>query len=129
MQAGQFVKGIFNGSTESYQTDNIQKFLSSEEFDKLWNLERLGSWLYTNQEEGVIARSTITRTNDGAFTGRKGVINHTVIVKFDGKLEKDGVTYRLDRASITDELARNTPALNSPFPILTQPLPPVGGDT
>jgi hypothetical protein len=129
MQTGQFVKGIFNGSTESYQTEKVEKLLSPEEFDRLWNLERLGSWIYTNPEEGAVARSTITRTSDGAFTGRKGIINHTVIVKFDKVTVKDGATYALDKSSVNDELARNTPALNSPFPPLTQPLPPVGGDT
>ena len=125
MKTGQFVKGIFNGSTESYQTENVEKLLPPEEFDKLWNHSKVGSWLYINQEAGVIAKSNITETSDGEFTGRKGVINHTILIKFDSSTTKDGVTYRLDRTTVNNELAETITALNSPFPPLIQPLPSV----
>lgn len=125
MKTGQFVKGIFNGSTEAYQTQGAEKLLSIEEFDVLWNRDKPGVWLYINQEEAVIAKTTITVTSDGEHTGRKGVINHTVIVKFDSATTKDGAIYTLNRRSIDNDLAAKIPALNSPFPELKQPLDPI----
>lgn len=123
MQTGQFVIGIFDGSTETYQTLNVEKFLSPDEFDKLWNRQTIGVWYYTNQEESVVAKCTITPTTDGAFMGRKGVINHTVIAKFDSTTTKDGATYQIDPLSITLKLAHTTKILNATFPKnLKQPL-------
>lgn len=124
MITGQFVKGIFNGSTESYQTKNVEKMLPIEEFDKLWNLERLGVFIYVNPECGVVAKTTVTQTSDGQFTGRKGVINHTVIAKFASAIAYEGAAYKLDPASVTQQLAEATQILAAPFPTkLKQPLP------
>ena len=122
MKTGQFVKGVFNGSTEAYQTVGAEKLLSSEEFDVLWNRDKPGVWLYVNPQEAVVAKTTITETTDGEHTGRKSIINHTVIVKFDSLVIKDGAFYLLNRASIHSELALQTKALDSPFPELKQPL-------
>ena len=125
MKTGQFVKGVFNGSTEAYQTLGAEKLLSTEEFDTLYNRNKPGVWLYINPEEAVIAKTTITETSDGEHTGRKSLINHTVLIKFDLSTTKDGASYTLNRASINNDLASTTHALNSPFPELKQPLNPV----
>ena len=119
MKTGQFVKGIFNGSTEAYQTKDAGKLLSIEEFDKLYNRQKKGVYLYINKEERVLAKSTVRETSDGE---RTGLINHTVIVKFDPSIDKDGLTYRMTVGDINEDLAAKTTVLNSPFPTLKQPL-------
>lgn len=126
MKAGQFVIGIIDGKTRSYQTEGVEKLLIDEEFNKLWRLSKPGVWLYVNPKERVVARSVVTEANDGKYTGRKGAVNHTVIIKFDASTVKDGCVYQIDTTSIDRTLAENTTILTQSFPDpLTQPLPDI----
>lgn len=126
MKAGQFVIGIFDGTTKPYQSKNVEKLMDEEEFNKLWRLNKPGTWIYVNPDQRVVARTVVKETNDGEYTGRKGTINHTVIVRFDESIYKDGCLYQIDASSITRELAQNTVALTQPFPEpLKQPLPEI----
>jgi hypothetical protein len=126
MKIGEFVVGVIDGTTEAYQTEDAEKLLTEEEFNKLWRLSKIGTWTYFNPEERVIARTVVTETNDGESTGRKATLNHTVIIKFDATIIKDECIYRFDsRAMATPN---NFPILNKPMPHpLVQPLPPLKG--
>jgi hypothetical protein len=120
MRTGQFVKGIVNNTTEAYDTEGISQLLSEKELDKLYNRRDLGVFLYINKKERVLALSTVKKASDGERAGC--ITNHTVIVKFDASIEKDGLTYRLDPQDINEELANKTPILTIAFPKLKQPL-------
>lgn len=126
MKVGQFVIGIFDGTTKPYQSKGVEKLLDEDEFNKLWRLNKAGIWIYVNPEQRVVARTVVEETNDGEYTGRKGTINHTVIVRFDESTYKDGCLYHIDASSVTRELAQNTAVLFYPFPEeLKQPLPEI----
>jgi hypothetical protein len=119
VKAGQFVKGIFNGTSEAYDTKGISDLLSQKELDKLYNRKEPGVFLYINKQEHVLALSTVTETSDGE---RTCLINHTVIVKFDASIQKDGLTYRVNIQDINQDLADKTPQLYISMPELKQPL-------
>jgi hypothetical protein len=116
VKSGQFVVGMLNGTIESYESKNISLLLPSDEMDKLWRLAETrgkGTYDYINYDERVIARSTITESNNDEV-GRKGKINHTIIIRFDKSIMHEGNRYMFDTEnfSIQDHVS-----------LLTVPLP------
>ena len=115
MKSGQFVIGMIDGIIRPYQTDNVEKLLSEQEFSKLWKLGKThgpGTYTYTNSQENIIARSVITEEYDGKDTGRRSTLNHTVIIKFDPDWAAELLKYTNFGAN-----------LNQPLPELKNPLP------
>lgn len=128
MIIGEFVVGIHNGIIEPYQTEGAEKLLPDEEFQKLWTLKNLGVFIYLNPEQRVIAKTTVTAQSDGEHLGRKWIINHTVIAKYDATTTKDDCIYRFDPANINKAQADKLAILNKAAPEpLMQPLPPIEG--
>lgn len=119
MKAGQFVKAVVGNTTEAYDSKGVTDLLSETELTKLYNRDKAGVFLYLNKNERVIAKSTVTQTSDGERVCLK---NHTVIVKFDVAIEKDGLTYHSNPQDINAMLAEKIPQLDTPFPELKQPL-------
>jgi len=112
VKSGQFVVGMINGTIESYQSTGAEQLLTEQEFSKLWRLEEVGTHLYVNEQEHVVAYSTITEESDGEVMGRKGSLNHTIIVKFGENILHEILAY----THFKDNLIQPMPELKNPLP-------------
>lgn len=115
MKSGQFVFGMVNGTIQSYQSMNAEQLLTEEEFNKLWKLGKThspGTYTYINEQEHVIAYSTITEESDGPDMGRKASLNHTIIIKFDDNILSDILSY----TDFKQNLIQPMPKLKNPLP-------------
>jgi len=115
VKSGQFVFGMINGTIQSYQSMNAEQLLTEQEFSKLWKLGKThspGTYTYINEQEHVIAYSTVTEESDGPNMGRKGSLNHTVIFKFDDNILNEILSY----TDFKQSLAQPMPKLKNPLP-------------
>jgi hypothetical protein len=99
---------MINGVIESYESKNLSQLLPQSEFDKLWSIGKtrgVGVHTYINDDLRVVARSIVKPTSDDA--GRKGTVNHTVIVKLPSTEE---LLERIDNA------LQEQPELANPLP-------------
>ena len=124
MKSGQFVVGMIDGTIKGYDSKNITLLLPPEEMDKLYRLAEThgkGTYDYINYDERVIARSTITESNNDEV-GRTGKINHTIIFRFDKYTTHEGNRYKFDHEKF--DIQNHIHLLNAPMPAtLKNPLP------
>lgn len=87
MQIGEFIYGMLNGSIQRKQTLNVDKLLSEAALNFLYQIGRNetkikeATFIYTWDSEKAITKTVIKPVSDE--NGRKDLLNHTVIVKFD----------------------------------------------
>jgi hypothetical protein len=95
MKTGQFYKGMINGTEDSYESPDIYQVLPKEKLDEYWDKERVGTYNRVFLSEHVILKTVISKSEPDGY-GREGIINHTVIYRFDPYIEHDGLKYVLD---------------------------------
>ena len=95
MQSGQFYKGMINGVEETYESPDLLLILPSEKLSILWDRETLGIYRHIFLTERVVAQTVITKAEPDDL-GRDGIVNYTVLYKFDAITEHDGLTYIFD---------------------------------
>ena len=117
MQSGQFIIGMVNGIIEAYQSIGVEKLLPEENLRFLYDLGKYnseGKFIYQWASSNAISKTVLIQKSDGE--GRKGTINHTVIIKFDSLA---------DILDHTDFLKHLDAAFNITFERLSNPLPEV----
>jgi hypothetical protein len=92
MKSAQFYKGMINGVEDIYESPELIQLLPSEKLSILWDQERIGTHNRVFLEEKTIAKTVITQSEPDEH-GRLGIINHTVIYRFDPTVEHDGIQY------------------------------------
>jgi len=122
LKSGQFVKGKINGVEDSYETPELLQLLPSEKLSALWDQEHIGTYNRVFLDERVIAKTIITKSEPDEY-GRVGIINHTVIYRFDAVTEHDGFKYQFP----TEQFAKDARAGKYNFtmpqtPTLKKPL-------
>jgi hypothetical protein len=95
MKSGQFYKGMINGVEETYESPDLLLLLPSEKLAVLWDRETLGTYRHIFLTERVIAQTVIIEAEPDDL-GRDGIVNHTVLYKFDATVTHDGLTYIFD---------------------------------
>jgi hypothetical protein len=95
MNSGQFVKGMINGTEEAYESRDILQILPMTKLSILWDLDRVGTYRRVFLDERVIAQTVITIAEQDEH-GRDGIVNHTVLHKFDASTTHDGIKYVFD---------------------------------
>lgn len=122
MQSAQFYKGMINGVETSYETPDLLQFIPRSKLNELWDRERIGTYHRVFWAERIVAKTVVTKSEPDNL-GRVGIINHTVMYKFDPYAEKDGLRYLFDLETFQREA--NTGKFNfkmPPPPELKQPL-------
>ena len=124
MKSGQFYKGMIYGVEDSYESLDLLLLLPSEKLSVLWDREALGLHPHVFLTERVVAQTMIEKA-DPDFLGRDGIINHTVLYKFDATVTHDGITYIFDYEQFAkDARAGKYKFPMPPTPELKKPLDP-----
>jgi hypothetical protein len=95
MKSGQFYKGMINGTEDTYESPDLLLILPSEKLSILWDRETLGSYRRVFLTERVVAQTVIEPAVPDDL-GRDGIVNHTVLYKFDSTITHDGMAYVFD---------------------------------
>jgi hypothetical protein len=92
MIAGQFVKGKIDGIQKYFKTANLRDILPKSKLDELEDYTEVGEYPRFFKAEKVLTRTKITEAvnSDGR---RGGIVNQTVLYKFDQTVTKDTVNY------------------------------------
>lgn len=124
MRAAQFVKGMINGVEDFYESPNILTLLPYEKLQLLMENTKLGFTQKIFLKDYVIALSTVKKAEADSL-GRDGLINHTVIYKFDEVITHDGAVYRIDPEAFKEAAYNGAFRFTMPaFPELKRPLDP-----
>jgi len=122
MKSGQFYKGMINGTEETYESPDLLTILPSDKLAILWDREKLGLYKHVFLTERVIAQTLIEKAEPDEL-GRDGIVNHTVLYKYDAAATHDGLNYTFDYDAFAAD-ARNgkfnfkmppTPTLKNPL--------------
>lgn len=92
MKSGQFVKGKIDGIQKYFKTENLRDILPKNRLEELEAYTEVGEYPRFFKTEKVLTRTKITdaENSDGR---RGGIVNHTVLYKFDQTVTKDTVNY------------------------------------
>ena len=122
MRSGQFYKGMINGIEESYESPDLLQILPNEKLALLWDLDSPGIYNRVFKSERVIAKTVVSKAVPDDL-GRDGVINHTVLYKFDLYTTLDGARYIFDTDQFVEEVMAGKYSFPMPpTPILKKPL-------
>ena len=122
MKSAQFYKGMINGTEDSYESPDLLQVIPAEKLTELWDKTEIGVYPRIFLKERIVAKTVISKPEDDIL-GRSGIINHTVIYRFDNYTEKDGVRYKLDEEQFLRDAQENrfnfemppTPTLKIPL--------------
>jgi hypothetical protein len=92
MKSAQFFKGMINGTEAQYESPDLIQLLPGEKLNALWDQERIGTHNRIFLDERAVAKTVITQSEPDEH-GRLGIINHTIIYRFDATIEHDGIQY------------------------------------
>jgi len=121
MKSGQFVKGMINGVEDMFESPDLLQILPNEKLVELY-IERVGIYSRVFVSERVIARTVVAKA-DPDDLGRDGIINHTVLYKFDQYTIHDGARYVFDQDFfVMDVKAGKYQFTMPPTPVLKRPL-------
>lgn len=95
MRRGQFYKGMINGIEATYETPDLFQILPANKLTQLWDREKIGVYRQIFLSERVITQTLIEKAEPDEH-GRDGIVNHTVLYKFDGVHEHEGAIYNFD---------------------------------
>jgi len=89
MQIGQFITGMINGSFDMIQSNNLDNLLCEEHLQFLYDLGKgknngeINTYIF--ESDNAISKTVLSVVYDDY--GRKDIINHTIIIKFDNILQ------------------------------------------
>jgi len=92
MLTGQFIRGKIRGIQRSYESPNLDKLLPSGKLAELADYNELGEYPRFFKDERVLTKTVVTEAEN--TDGRRGgIINYTVLYKWDRHVERDTVKY------------------------------------
>jgi len=116
VKSGQFYKGMINGTEDTYESSDLLIILPSEKLSVLWDRDVLGTYRHVFLTERVVAQTVITEAEPDDL-GRDGIVNHTVMYKFDAVVQHDGIAYVFDY----EQFAKDARAGKYNFPMPPTP--------
>jgi len=124
VKSGQVVTGIINGIADQYETPDILQLLPNGKLAQLIDRETLGAYRRVFVSDRVVAQTMVTKSEPDEH-GRDGIVNHTVLYKFDASTTHDNIQYVFDYNQFTDDaLAGKYAFAMPPIPELKHPLDP-----
>jgi hypothetical protein len=103
MKAGQFVRGKIDGIQKNFESPGLEKLLPTDKLSELADNVEVGEYPRFFKQEKVIAKTVIApaENSDGR---RGGIVNHTVLYKYDSTVSHDGVKYLFDTETFIAEI-------------------------
>ena len=92
MQSGQFVIGKIDGIQKYFKTENLREILPKTKLTELETYTEIGEYPRFFKIEKVLSK-TIVSAADNTDGRPGGIINRTVLYKFDQTITKDAVNY------------------------------------
>lgn len=92
MISGQFIRGKIDGIQKNFESPNLDKILPAEKLSDLANTSEIGEYPRFFKKEKVLCKTIVTEA-DNSDGRRGGIINYTVLYKFDETVTKDTITY------------------------------------
>lgn len=124
MRSAQVVSGIINGIADQYESPNILQVISNETLSKLTSIERIREtpYSYVFRNELAVASVYVFPSEPDSLQ-RSGIVNHTVIHRFESIIERDGYTYQFPKEQFEkDAYAGKLRFKMPPLPELKKPL-------
>jgi hypothetical protein len=118
------VDGIINGTAEHYESPNLLQIIPIDKLDELLSLSRVRAEPYSRVflSELITAEVRVTAAELDNLK-RSGIVNHTVIHRFDNVIERDGYFYAFPREQFErDARAGRLKFKMPPMPELKKPL-------
>ena len=131
MKSAQFVKGKIDGIQKTLKSPNLKELLPKDKLAELEDNREIGEYPRFFRNEKVIAKSIITPA-DNTDGRRDGVVNFTVLYKWDSSITHETAPYIFDLDTFISEiLAGKRQFKMPPFPqlpntdygVLDQPSP------
>ena len=92
MIAGQFIRGKIDGVQKHFESPNLNSVLPTEKLQDLASKTEIGEYPRFFKDEKVLTKTVVTPADNS--DGRKGgIINHTVLYRFNQTVKQDTITY------------------------------------
>jgi hypothetical protein len=124
MKSAQVVSGVINGVSDQYETPHILQIIPIDKLSELTSIERVREEPYA-----LVFLSELITAAVHVFPAeidtlkRSGIVNHTVIHKFDNVIERDGYSYTFPKEQFErDARAGKLHFKMPPLPELKKPL-------
>jgi len=92
MLRGQFVRGKIDGIQKRFESPDLNSVLATAKLDELKDCTEIGEHPRFFRQEKVLAKTVVSEA-DNSDGRRGGVINHTVLYKFDQTVTQDTIKY------------------------------------
>jgi hypothetical protein len=98
MQSAQVVSGIINGVADDFYSANALRLLPIEKIDQLTSRINIQTKPYYRVFlNELVTAAVMVYPADPDRLKRDGIVNHTVIHKFDSTIEHDGYLYQFPK--------------------------------
>jgi hypothetical protein len=124
LKSAQVVSGIINGVADQYESPNLLQILPIDKLNELTSIERISSEPYSRVflSELVTACVHVFPSEPDSLK-RNGIVNHTVIHRFDNVIERDGYFYTFPREQFERDARAGRLRFKMPsMPTLKKPL-------
>ena len=102
MKSGQVITGIIKGIADHFESPDILQILPNGKLSILTDRENLGSHRHVFRSDRVVAQTIVTKSEPDEL-GRDGIVNHTVLYKFDASTQHDGIAYIFDYEQFAED--------------------------
>jgi hypothetical protein len=126
MKSAQIVSGILKGVADQYESLDLLQVLSIDKLSELTSIERTRKEPYSRVFLSELATAEVhVFPSEPDNLKRSGIVNHTVIHRFDSVIERDGYFYTFPREQFErDARAGRLQFKMPPMPELKKPLDP-----
>jgi hypothetical protein len=124
LKSAQIVSGIINGVADQYESVDLLQVLPNDKLSELTSIERIRKDPYSRVflNELVVAEVLVFPSEPDSLK-RSGIVNFTVIHRFDSVIERDGYFYTFPREQFErDARAGRLRFKMPPLPELKKPL-------
>jgi hypothetical protein len=103
LQTAQFIRGKIDGIQKSFESSNLGKILPQEKLSELADYTEIGEYPRFFKTEKVLTKTVVSaaENSDGR---RGGIINHTVLYKWDQTLIHEDAPYIFDLDTFIAEI-------------------------
>lgn len=132
MKSGQFYRGKIEGIQKHYESPDLDSILPEDKLCMLADYSQVGEHKHFFKQEHVLTRTVVSEADneDGRL---HGIINHTVLYKYDDTTTHENAQYIFDNKTFIQEIRegkRNvkmppTPELPEGNSITLEPPPPI----
>ena len=92
VKSGQFYRGKIDSIQKHFESQNLSSILPTDKLQDLASKTEIGEYPRFFKEEKVLTKTVVSPADNS--DGRKGgIINHTVLYRFNQTVKQDTITY------------------------------------